>query len=206
MFSWRIPIVEEKIIVCRTNKPLMKPHGMSGRPPGAQFYLLLALSALLLIPCFASAATPPPLPDHVISVSDDTLSRSEDLEISAVWDRDVSLYRPPESLYLQIYSASSGSLIAGYTIPEDKHAASEENIRYFRGLIPSSELPADRLTLVVTDPVSGADARMLVNVTETGPDFPDVHMQRSADTLFALVAVFLLILLSTVLGLLIRRS
>lgn len=66
---------------------------------------------------------------------------------------------------MQIYSVPGGSLVAGYTVPEDERAVSDGDTRHFQGVIASSELPAGRLLLVAVDPVSGADARVLINVT-----------------------------------------
>ncbi|MCK9308439.1 MAG: hypothetical protein M0P17_13035, partial [Methanoculleus sp.] len=73
------------------------------------------------------------------------------------------------------------------------------------GVIASSELPAGRLLLVVVDPVSGADARVLINVTEPGPDFPGIQMQGYLDAVFFLVARVLLVVLGAGLVLLLRH-
>jgi|GEM_PF-902698 hypothetical protein len=186
--------------------PGMKPYGMPGCSPGIRLFVLAALAALFIMPCAVSGATPPLLPDLFVSISNETLSGNEDLAVSAVWTRDASFYRPPESVDARIYSAASGSLVAGYTIPEDEHAASGDSTRHFRGVIASSELPAGRLLLVVTDPVSGADARIPIDVTEPGPDYPGVHLQRHAGTVFLAAAAVLLVVLGAGLCLLVRRS
>ncbi len=103
------------------------------------------------MPCSVSGATPPLLPDLAVLVSNDTLSQNEDLDVAATWSRDASFYRPPESVDARIYSVASGSLVAGYTIPEDARAAPDGSTRHFHGVIASSELPAGRLLLVVID-------------------------------------------------------
>ncbi|MCK8517421.1 hypothetical protein [Methanoculleus sp. 7T] len=180
----------------------MKPHGMPGRPPGL---LLMILAALLIVPCTVLGATPPLLPYLTVSVSNDTLSQEEDLGVSAVWSRDASSYRPPESVDVRLYAVPSGSFVARYTIPTDGRAASGETTRHFRGVIASSELPAGRLLLVVTDPVSGADDRVVINVTEPGPDYPDVQTQRYVDTVFSWAAAVLLVVLGAGLALLVKR-
>ncbi|HOI14034.1 MAG TPA: hypothetical protein PLG75_09255 [Methanoculleus sp.] len=184
----------------------MKPYGMPGRPPGFHLFVLAALAALFIMPCAVSGATPPLLPDLSVSVSNDTLSGGEDLAVSAVWTRDASFYGPPKSVDARIYSTASGSLVAGYTIPEDERAASGDSTRHFHGVIAPSELPAGRLLLVVIDPVSGAEARVPINVTEPGPDYPGVQVQRYAGTVFLAVAAVLLVVLGAGLGLMLRRS
>ncbi len=178
----------------------MKPHG---RPSGSAIVLLLAL---LIIPCSVSGATPPQFPHIAVSVSNDTLSPDKDLVIVATWNRDASIYRSPMSVAVRLYNIDSGSLVAGYMVSESERASSDENVRHFRSVIPASTLPAGRLMLVVADPVSGADARALVNVTEPGPDYPGVRVQGDDDTVFFLAAAFLLVVLGTGLGLLIRRQ
>lgn len=196
---------EEKDYRIPGGYPGMKSYGMPGCSPGFRLFVLAALAALFIVPCAVSSATPPLLPDLFVSVSNETLSGNEDLAVSAVWTRDASFYRPPQSVDARIYSAASGSLVAGYTIPEDERAAPGDSTRHFRGMIASSELPAGRLLLVVIDPVSGADARIPIDVTEPGPDYPGVQMQRYAGTVFAAAAV-LLVVLGAGLGLLLRRS
>lgn len=183
----------------------MKPYGTPGRSPGLALFLLMALSALLITPCSVLGATPPPLPFLTVSVSNDTLSQEEDLGVSADWSRDASSYRPPESVDVRLYTVPSGSFVAGYTIPADERAASDDTARRFRGVITSSELPAGRLLLVVTDPVSGVDDRVVISVTEPGPDFPAVQTQRYIDTVFSWVTVVLLIVLGAGLVLLVKR-
>ncbi|WP_292365866.1 MULTISPECIES: hypothetical protein [unclassified Methanoculleus] len=183
----------------------MKPYGMPGCPPGIRLFVLAAFAALFIVPCAVSSATPPLLPDLFVSVSNETPSGNEDLAVSAVWTRDASFYRPPESVDARIYSVVSGSLVAGYTIPVDGRKGPDGSTRHFRGVIASSELPAGRLLLVVIDPVSGADARVPIDVTEPGQDYPGVHLQRHAGTVFAAAAV-LLVVLGAGLGLLVRRS
>ena len=173
---------------------------------GLYLFFLMALSALLIVPCSVLGATPPQSPHMTVSVSNDTLSPGEDLNVSAVWSRDASSYHPPESVDARIYSAPGGSFVAGYTIPKDERVASGDDTRHFRGVIASSELPAGRLLLVVIDPVSGADARVLINVMESGLDFPGARMQRYADALFSGVAAVLLVVLGAGLGLLLKRS
>ncbi|WP_243670674.1 hypothetical protein [Methanoculleus chikugoensis] len=153
----------------------MKPYGMparSLRPP--RLFLLVAFSALLIMPCSVSGATPPPpLPSLTLSLSNDTLFGDEDLVISAAWSRDASFYRPPGSVDVLIYSASSGSPVAGYTILEDDRVAADDTTRYFRGTVPSSELPeGGKLLLVATDPVSGAEARAPDRRHRTGSGLP----------------------------------
>lgn len=183
----------------------MKPYAVPGRLPGAFLVLLVALSALFTVPCPVSGATPPLFPYLTVSVANDSLSPDEDLEIFAAWNRDASVYRPPQSIDVRLYSLSSGSLVARYTIPEDDHTASDGSTRHFRGVIPSSELPAGRLLVVAVDPVSGADARIPINVTEPGPDYPDLQVQRHATALFFGIAAALLVALGTGLALLLRR-
>ena len=183
----------------------MKPYGMPVRSPGVRLLLLAAFFALSIIPCAVSCATPPLLPDLFVSVSNTTLSGDEDLVLSAAWSRGASFYRPPESVDARISSVASGLPVARYTIPADERAASDGGTRHFRGTIASSELPAGRLLIVVTDPVSGADARVLIDVAEPGPDYPGVHAQRYADTVFLAVAAVLLLVLGAGLGLLLRR-
>lgn len=182
----------------------MKPHGWSSGS-GAVLLFFAGLFTLFIIPCSVSGATPPQLPYITLSVSNDTLSPDADLVVFAVWNRDRSFYGPPTSVAVQFYSIDSGSLVLGYTIRESEHASSDENTRHFRGVISASALPAGRLMLVVADPVSGADARALVDVAEPGPDYPGVRVQGDGDTVFFLAAAFLLVVLGTGLGLLIRR-
>lgn len=183
----------------------MKPYVVPDRLPGTFLVLLVALSALLTVPCPASGATPPLLPHLTISLSNDSVSPDEDLEVFAAWNRDASTYRPPQKVDVHLYDLSSGSLVAEYTIPADEYAASDENSRHFRGAIASSELPAGRLLLVVVDPVSGTSARIPLNVVESGPDYPEVQRQRYIDTVFFWVAAVLLIVFGAGLGLLLRR-
>ena len=183
----------------------MKPYGMSGRTPGIHLFLLMALSALLIMPGSVQGATPPLLPYLTVSVSNDTLSQEEDLAVSAVWSRDASSYRPPESVDLRLYTVPSGSFVARYTIPADGDTSPDTNTRHFRGVIPTSELPSGRLLLVAIDPISGTDDRVVLNVTEPGPDFPGVQMQRYVDTLFSWIAAVLLVVLGAGLGLLVKR-
>ena len=184
----------------------MKPYGMPARSLRVRLFLLVAFSALLIMPCSVSGATPPPLPSLALSISNDTLSGDEDLVISAAWSRDASFYRPPRSIDVLIYSASSRSLVAGYTILEDDRVAADDTTRYFRGTVPSSELPEGKLLLVATDPVSGAEARTLIDVAEPGPDYPGAQAKRYAETAFFAVAAVLLAVLAAGLGLLLRRS
>lgn len=183
----------------------MKPYGMPPRSPRAHLILLVAFFAFFIMPCSVSGATPPLLPSLTLSVSNDTLSGNEDLVISVAWNRDASFYRPPGSVDVRIYSASSGSPVAGYTIPGDDRAAADDNTRHFRGTVVASELPEGRLLLVATDPVSGAEARAPVNVTEPGRDFSGTRPAGSTDTAFLQVAVVLLVALGAGLGLLVRR-
>lgn len=183
----------------------MKRPMVPGRPPGLRLFFLVAVAALFAVPCPVLGATPPLFPHITVSVSTDTLSPGEDLSVSAVWSRDASSYRPPESVDLRIYSAPGGTPVAGYTLPGDERATSGGDTRHFHGTIASSELPAGRLLLVVTDPVSGADARVPVNVTEPGPDFPGARMQRHADAVFSWVAAVLLVVLGAGLCLMLRR-
>ena len=183
----------------------MKPYGMPARSPRTGLFLLVAFSALLIMPCSVSGATPPPLPSLALSISNATLSGDEDLVVSAAWSRDASFYRPPRSIDVLIYSVSSGSLVAGYTIPGDDPAAADDTARHFRGTVPSSELPEGRLLLVVTDPVSGAEARALIDVTEPGPDYPAAQAKRYAETAFFAVAGVLLAVLVAALALLLRH-
>jgi hypothetical protein len=183
----------------------MKPHGIPGRLPGVRLFLLMAFSALLIMPCSVSGATPPLPPLLTVSVSNDTLSPGENLSVSATWSRDESFYRPPQSVDVQIYSVPGGSFVAGYTVPEDERAVFDGDTRHFRGVIASSELPAGRLLLVVVDPVSGADARVPINVTEPGPDFPKIQVQGYLDAVFFLVVGVLLVVLGAGLVLLLRR-
>lgn len=183
----------------------MKPHGMSGHKSGILLFLLMALAALLIIPGSVQGATPPLLPHLTVSVSNETLSQEEDLGVSAVWIRDASAYRPPESLDLRLYAIPSGSFVARYTIPADGDMASDDDTRRFSGMVASSELPAGRLLLVAIDPVSGTDDRVVINVTEPGPDFPGVQVQRYLDTLFSWIAAVLLVVLGAGLGLLVKR-
>lgn len=183
----------------------MKPYGMPGRSPGVRLFLLVAFSALFIMPCIVSGATPPLLPSLTLSISNDTLSGNEDLDISATWSRDASFYRPPGSVDVRIYSASSGSPVAGYTVPEDGRTASDDDTRHFRGTIALSELPEGRFLLVVTDPISGAEARAPINVTEPGADFSGARLPGYLDTVFFLVAAVLLVVLGAGLGLLLRR-
>ncbi|MDD2788823.1 hypothetical protein, partial [Methanoculleus sp.] len=171
----------------------MKPYGMPGCSPGVRLLLLAAVSALFVIPCSISGATPPLLPSLTLSLSNDTLSGNEDLDIFVVWSRDASFYRPPGSVDVLVYRA--GSPVAGYTIPEDVRTAADDNTRHFRGAIASAELPEGRLLLVATDPVSGAEARAPINVTEPGPDFSSTRLAGSLDTAFLLVAAVLLVVL-----------
>ena len=178
---------------------------MPGRAPGVRLLLLAALSALLIMPCAVSGSTPPLLPDLTVSVSNDTLSPDVDLVISAVWSRDASFYRPPESVGIRIYSIDSGSLVAGSTLPVDGRPAHDGSTRHYRGAIAASELPAGRLLLVVTDPVSGAEARVPVDVVEPGPEYPGVQMQRYAGTVFLAVAAVLLVVLGAAFALMLRR-
>ena len=184
----------------------MKPYGMPARSLRPRLFLLVAFFALLIMPCSVSGATPPPLPSLTLSLSNDTLSGDEDLVISAAWSRDASFYRPPGSVDVLIYSISSGSPVAGYTILEDDRVAADDTTRYFRGTVPSSELPEGKLLLVATDPVSGAEARALIDVIEPGPDYPGVQAKRYAETAFFAVAAILLAVLVAGLGLLLRRS
>ncbi|WP_221058357.1 hypothetical protein [Methanoculleus chikugoensis] len=183
----------------------MKPYGMPARSLRPRLFLLVAFSALLIMPCSVSGATPPPLPSLTLSLSNDTLFGDEDLVISAAWSRDASFYRPPGSVDVLIYSASSGSPVAGYTILEDDRVAADDTTRYFRGTVPSSELPEGKLLLVATDPVSGAEARAPIDVIEPGPDYPGVQAKRYAETAFFAVAAVLLAVLVAGLGLLLRR-
>ncbi|MCK9308144.1 MAG: hypothetical protein M0P17_11535 [Methanoculleus sp.] len=183
----------------------MKPYGMAGRPPGVRLFVLMAFFALLIMPCSVSGATPPLPPLLTVSVSNDTLSPGENLSVSATWSRDESFYRPPQSVDVRIYSVPGGSLVAGYTVPEDERAVSDGDTRHFQGVIAPSELPAGRLLLVVVDPVSGADARVPITVTEPGPDFPGIQVQESLDAVFFLVAGVLLVVLGAGLVLLLRR-
>ena len=183
----------------------MKPYVTAGRPCGTLLILLATVSVLIAMASPASGATPPQFPHLTVTVSGDPLLPGEDLEISAVWYRDASLYLPPESVSVRLYSVPSGLPVAGYTIPKDEHTASEDSIRHFRGVIPSSELPAGRLLVVVTDPISGADARVAINVTEPGPDYPDIQRLRHADTVFFGIAEVLMLVLAAGLGLLLRR-
>lgn len=183
----------------------MNPYGLPARSPGVRLFLLAVLSALFIIPFSVSGATPPLLPDLAVSVSNDTPAPGEDLEVSVVWSRDASFYRSPKSVDVRIYSVSSGSLVAGYTLPEDEPAAPGGDTRHFRGTLASSELPAGRLLLVVTDPVSGAEARAPIDVTEPGPDFPGTRPAGYLDTVFFLTAAVLLAVLGAGLGLLLRR-
>jgi len=183
----------------------MKPYVTAGRPRGILLILLATVSVLIAIASPASGATPPQFPHLTVTISGDPLLPGEDLEISAVWYRDASLYLPPESVSVRLYSVPSGLPVAGYTIPKDEHTASEDSIRHFRGVIPSSELPAGRFLVVVTDPISGADARVAINVTEPGPDYPDIQRLRHADTVFFGIAAVLMLVLAAGLGLLLRR-
>ena len=175
----------------------MKPYGM---PPWARLFLLVAFFALALMPCSVSGATPPLLPSLTLSV---TTPFSEDLVIFATWSRDESFYRSPGSLDVRVYSA--GAPVAGYTIPADDRGETDENVRHFRGTVPSSELPAGRLLFVATDPVSGAEARAPVTVTEPGRDFPGTRPAGYTGTAFLLVVAVLLAVLGAGLGLLLRR-
>ncbi|WP_332449890.1 hypothetical protein [Methanoculleus sp.] len=181
----------------------MKPYGMPARSPRARLFLLVAFFAFFIMPCSVSGATPPLLPSLTLSVSNDTLSGNEDLAISVTWSRDASFYHPPGSVDVLFYSA--GSPVAGYTIPGDDRAAADDNTRHFRGTVAASELPEGRLLLVATDPVSGAEARAPVNVTEPGRDFSGTRPAGSTDTAFLQVAVVLLVALGAGLGLLVRR-
>ena len=183
----------------------MNPYGMPGCSPGFRLFLLAALSALLVIPFSVSGATPPLLPDLAVSVSNGTPAPGEDLEVSVAWSRDASFYLPPRSVDVRIYSVSSGLLVAGYKLPEDESAAPDGNTRHFRGTLASSELPAGRLLLVATDPVSGAEARAPIDVTEPGPDYPASRLAGYLDTVFFLTAAVLLAVLGAGLGLLLRR-
>lgn len=175
----------------------MKPYGMPAH------LLLAAFFTLFIIPCSVSGATPPLLPSLMLSTSNDTLSGNEDLVIFVAWSRDASFYRPPGSVDVLIYSA--GSPVAAYTIPEDDRVKTDGNTRHFRGTIASSELPEGRLLLVATDPVSGAEARASINVTEPGRDFSGARPTGYTDTVFLLVAAVLLAVLGAGLGLLLRR-
>jgi len=173
----------------------MKPYGRPARSPRAGLFLLVAFSALLLMPCSVSGSTPPPLPSLALSTSDATLSGDEDLLLTAAWSRDASFYRPPRSIDVLIYNASSGSLVAGYTIPGDDPATPDDTTRHYRGTVPSSELPEGMLLLVAIDPVSGAGARAPVNVTEPGRDFSGAQAKRHAGTaIFAVSGVLLVVL------------
>lgn len=183
----------------------MKPCGMSRRSSRAGLVLLVAFLALLIMPCSVSGATPPPLPSLTLSASNATLSGDEDLVLSAAWSRDASFYRPPRSIDVLIYSTSSGSLVAGYTIPGDDPASAGDTARHFRGTVPSSELPEGRLLLVAVDPVSGAGARTLIDVAEPGPDYPAAQAKRYAETAFFAVAGVLLAVLVAGLALLLRH-
>ena len=165
----------------------------------------MALSALLVLPGSVLGATPPLPPHLTVSVSNDTLSQEGDLGVSAVWSQDAGSYHPPESVDLRLYTIPSGSLVARYTIPADGDTSPDTNTRHFRGVIPSSELPAGRLLLVAIDPISGTDDRVVINVTEPGPDFPGVQVQRYLNTLFSWVAAVLLVVLGAGLGLLLKR-
>lgn len=184
----------------------MKPCGTPGRAPGVRLLLLATLSALLIAPCAVSGATPPPFPVLVVAVSNDTLSGDEELAVSAAWSRDVSFYRPPESVDVRVYDTASSSLVAGYTLPEDERVVSDSSTRHYRGVIASSELPLGRLLLIVTDPVSGAEARVPIDVAEPCPDYPGVQVQRYAETVFFAVAAVMLVVLGVGLGLMLRRS
>ena len=175
----------------------MKPYGMPAH------LLLAAFFTLFIIPCSVSGATPPLLPSLMLSTSNDTLSGNEDLVIFVAWSRDASSYRPPGSVDVLIYSA--GSPVAAYTIPEDDRVKTDGNTRHFRGTIASSELPEGRLLLVATDPVSGAEARALIDVTEPGPDYPAAQAKRYAETAFFAVAGVLLAVLVAALALLLRH-
>lgn len=177
-----------------------------GMPRRIGLFLLAALSALLVMPCPVFGATPPPLPSLLLSLSNDTLAGDEDLVVSAAWSRDASFYRPPQRVDLLVYSVSSGSLVAGYTLFEDDSAAAGDTVRHFRGTVPSAELPEGRLLLVALDPVSGAVARAPVDVIVPGPDYPGVQAERYMNTVFLTAAAILLAALGTALVLMLRRS
>ena len=75
------------------------PSGYSGMDSSELYlFFLMALSALLIVPCSVVGATPPQSAHMTVSVSNDTLSPGEDLNVSAVWSRDASSYHPPESV------------------------------------------------------------------------------------------------------------
>lgn len=183
----------------------MKLYAVPGCTRGTLLILLATVSALIAMASPVSGATPPQFPYLTVTVSGVSLSPDEDLEISAVWHRDASPYLPPESISVRLYSIPSGLPVAGYTIPKDEHAASEDNTRHFQGVIASSELPAGRLLVVVSDPITGVDARIAINVTEPGPDYPDIQRQKHADNVFFGIAAVLILILAAGLGLLLRR-
>lgn len=108
---------------------------------------------------------------------------------------------------MRLYSLSSGSFVAEYTIPERDRAASGDGTRLFQGVIQSPELPAVRLLLVIVDQISCTGACIPIDVTDPGPDYSEIRARRSAATTIYLgVAAVLLAAPGTGPGLMLRQS
>jgi hypothetical protein len=184
----------------------VKNEGKRVRHPGAGLLLFLVIIVLLAAPMGVSASTPPQNPQMSVSVADRTIVPGSGIDISIEWTKNVVEYPiPPDTIGISLYNVSDGSLLETYTIPRTIETDGGR-IMLFNGTIPGPLLPAGNLLLVATDPISGENGRVSVNVLTEGASYQAYRSHQVMAAAFFPAAAGIIVVMVFLLGFMIMKK
>jgi hypothetical protein len=175
-------------------------------PMSVSRLFVLAVIVLAALPQSSAGSTPPISPAVTLQVTDRTIQPGSVIMLNAEWSAIAVPYPvPPDHLAISVFNIADGSLITTYRIEEvTGEPQKSDTFRHYQGTISSADLPAGALMLVATDPISGAESRVPVQVQESGDRFPAILHQRFIETVFFNSSLVVIIAMAAILLFLIR--